>query len=263
VPGRGDTAFDVTILKIDLAVPAGANCLSLDFRFLSEEFPEFRNQKFNDAFITELDNSSWTTSGSTIAAPDNFAFDPSGAVITVSNPGGIGVNLTSISDVLPAGFTYTTGSTSGVTTSDPAVSAQTLTWSGPFTVPAAGSVSLHFTVTVSAIAGTYLNNASADAGSVPVTPTGPTAGVTVVPPTTTTTTTTSSTTTTSTSTTTITTTSITTSTLGTTTTTSTTSTTTSTTTTTSTSTTSTTVLVTTTTTSTSSTSTSSSTTSTS
>ena len=101
VPGRGDTAFDVTILKIDLAVPAGANCLSLDFRFLSEEFPEFRNQKFNDAFITELDNSSWTTSGSTIAAPDNFAFDPSGAVISVNAAG-----VTSMTAANAAGTTY-------------------------------------------------------------------------------------------------------------------------------------------------------------
>ncbi len=274
---RGDTDFDVTIVKIDLAVPTGANCLSLDFQFLSEEFPEFVGSSYNDAFIAELDSSTWTTSGSTISAPNNFAFDPSGDVIsvnssgatsmtagnasgttydgatpllsaatpitpgahslyisifdqgdhildsavfvdnlilgsvgpggcepgatvlstsktadsgttpaggangytiTVSNPSASAVVLTSISDTLPSGFTYTGGSTTGATTADPAVSG-TLTWTGPFSVPAAGSVSLHFLVTVSSTPGEYFNDASADAGTTPVAPTGPTAKITV------------------------------------------------------------------------------------
>ena len=38
---RGNTDFDVTILKVDLNVPVGLNCLSIDFRFLSDEYPEF------------------------------------------------------------------------------------------------------------------------------------------------------------------------------------------------------------------------------
>ena len=38
---RGDQARDYTVLKIDVNVPAGANCMALDYRFLSEEFPEF------------------------------------------------------------------------------------------------------------------------------------------------------------------------------------------------------------------------------
>src|SRR3954464_6237041 len=37
---RGDTARDVTVLAIPISVPAGANCLSFDFRFLSEEYPD-------------------------------------------------------------------------------------------------------------------------------------------------------------------------------------------------------------------------------
>ena len=41
---RGDTDYDVAILRIDLNVPAGVNCLSsFDFRYLSEEYPEFVN----------------------------------------------------------------------------------------------------------------------------------------------------------------------------------------------------------------------------
>lgn len=40
-PVRGDTDFDVTILRVDLQVPAGAECLAFDFRYYSEEFPDF------------------------------------------------------------------------------------------------------------------------------------------------------------------------------------------------------------------------------
>ena len=277
---RGNTDFDVTVLEIDLDVPAGRNCLTFDFRFLSEEFPEFVPPQFlfNDAFIAELDSSTWTTSGSEIDAPNNFAFDPSGEVIsiraagatsmtaaeatgttydgatpllaastpitpgshrlflsifdqgdrvydsavfvdrlvlgttapggcdagatvlttaksadqatsvaggsngysiTISNPSGSAVTLNSISDVLPAGFAYVLGSTSGVTSSDPTPAGQVLTWSGPFTVPAGSNVALHFGVTVSSTPGTYFNEASGDAATGAVTPTGPTAMITV------------------------------------------------------------------------------------
>ena len=48
--------YDVAILRIDLNVPAGVNCLSsFDFRYLSEEYPEYVGTAFNDAFIAELD----------------------------------------------------------------------------------------------------------------------------------------------------------------------------------------------------------------
>ncbi len=36
---RGNTDFDVSILRIDLNAPLGSNCLTFDFKFLSEEFP--------------------------------------------------------------------------------------------------------------------------------------------------------------------------------------------------------------------------------
>jgi hypothetical protein len=36
-PVRGTTDMDVSILKVDLSVPAAANCLTFDFRFLSFE----------------------------------------------------------------------------------------------------------------------------------------------------------------------------------------------------------------------------------
>ena len=84
---RGNSDFDVSILKIDLTVPSSANCLTFDFRFLSEEYPGYVNSTFNDAFIAELDASTWATSGSTITAPNNFAFDSSHNVVSINSTG--------------------------------------------------------------------------------------------------------------------------------------------------------------------------------
>jgi len=122
---------------------------------------------------------------STTKTADSATVPASGAdgyTIKISNPNATAVGLASIFDNLPAGFTYTAGSTTGVTTANPSISGQALTWSGPFSVPATGSVSLHFNVTVSSTPGTYQNNAGGDAGTVAVAPTGPTAPVTVTPP---------------------------------------------------------------------------------
>lgn len=102
-----------------------------------------------------------------------------GYTITITNPNVQSVTVNSITDTLPAGFTYTPGSTSILTTADPTVSAQTLTWAGPFIVPGQGSVSLHFGVTVASTPGTYYNNATADAGVISVAPTGDTAPITI------------------------------------------------------------------------------------
>ena len=78
--------FDVTTLTVTLDVPAGANCLlGVDFRFLSEEYPEYVGDSFNDAFIAEAGTSDWSIdAGGTIVAPHNFAFDSSGRVISIN-----------------------------------------------------------------------------------------------------------------------------------------------------------------------------------
>jgi uncharacterized repeat protein (TIGR01451 family) len=101
-----------------------------------------------------------------------------GYTVTVNNPGAA-ATINSIVDTLPAGFTYTAGSSTGVTTADPTAAGQVLTWTGPFAVAAGSSISLHFGVTVSSAGGTYTNQVTADAGAAGIADSGPTAPVTI------------------------------------------------------------------------------------
>jgi hypothetical protein len=80
---------DVTVLRIDLNAPASARCLSVRFRYYSEEFPEFVGDFFNDAFIAELDRSTWNVpaGGPGVSAIDNFAFDVQGRPLAVNSVG--------------------------------------------------------------------------------------------------------------------------------------------------------------------------------
>lgn len=97
-------ASDVVTLRIGLNVPAGRSCLSFRLRFYSEEFPEFVGSVYNDAFIAELDNTTWDASGvtsPTISAPDNFAKDELGRNISVNAAG-----IASVSAGLGSGTTY-------------------------------------------------------------------------------------------------------------------------------------------------------------
>ena len=83
-------ARDVTIFRFNLQVPRNRNCLSFRFRFLTEEFPEFLNQEFNDGFIAEIDQTTWGASSfesPRISAPRNFAFDSRRNFITVNGAG--------------------------------------------------------------------------------------------------------------------------------------------------------------------------------
>ena len=86
IEARGPGAQDISVLQVGLQVPGGANCLSFAFRFLSEEIPDAASP-FDDAFVAELDESTWTTGASTITAPRNFAFGPGGRVVSVNGLG--------------------------------------------------------------------------------------------------------------------------------------------------------------------------------
>jgi hypothetical protein len=85
---RGTSIYDATTLRIDIEVPAGVNCLiGFDFRFYSDEYPEYVGSRYNDAFIAELDKSTWTEENGEISAPRNFAFDELGNPITINAAG--------------------------------------------------------------------------------------------------------------------------------------------------------------------------------
>jgi Ca2+-binding RTX toxin-like protein len=86
--GHGDSVLDLITLRIDLSVPETANCFSMDFRFLSDEFPEFVGASVNDAFVAELDASTFSIDAAQdVVAPNNFAFDEDDNVISVNTAG--------------------------------------------------------------------------------------------------------------------------------------------------------------------------------
>jgi hypothetical protein len=108
---RGTTVHDLTTLRLDLTVPAGRNCLALSYRFLSEEFPEYVGDVYNDAFIAELDTSTWTTDANNeILLPNDFATNAGGKPVSVN-----GVGPTAV-DPLEAAGTIFDAATGLVTT---------------------------------------------------------------------------------------------------------------------------------------------------
>jgi hypothetical protein len=113
-PTRGTSSYDVSVVAVDFGVSATANCLSFDFAFLSEEFPELQDGPFHDGFVAELDQTSWMTTGTnTVNAPDNFAFDGAHDVISSRSQG-----LASLSADAASGTTYD-GATRVLTASTP------------------------------------------------------------------------------------------------------------------------------------------------
>ena len=97
-------ARDVTIMRIDLRIPRNANCLSFRFRFLSEEYPEFVGDEFNDAFIAELNASNWsagTKEDPAINAPRNFAVTAGNRPIRINQ-----IGFTAMSARSARGTTY-------------------------------------------------------------------------------------------------------------------------------------------------------------
>ncbi|MEV6864080.1 choice-of-anchor L domain-containing protein [Streptosporangium subroseum] len=94
---RGDSAYDVTVLEVGVDAPAWATCLTFELKYFSEEFPEFVRSAYNDGFVAELDRTTWTTNGSTILAPDNFAYDPSGNVISTNTTGQLAMSAAAAS----------------------------------------------------------------------------------------------------------------------------------------------------------------------
>jgi outer membrane protein OmpA-like peptidoglycan-associated protein len=113
--GTRGGAGDVVALRLDLNVPAGANCLTLTFRYLSEEWPGFVGQGYNDGFLAELDPSEpWTMTNHQITAPSNFAFMPGGAFVSINSAdmtseAGAGTVLNGGTELLEAATPVTPG----------------------------------------------------------------------------------------------------------------------------------------------------------
>ncbi|PKD44764.1 choice-of-anchor L domain-containing protein [Rhodohalobacter barkolensis] len=90
-PTGPGSATDIVRLKLELNVPDGANFLSFDFKFFSEEYPNFIGSSFNDGFIVEVGESTFTVDGSgNLVAPDNVVFDKEGNPITINDTGTLG-----------------------------------------------------------------------------------------------------------------------------------------------------------------------------
>jgi hypothetical protein len=68
----GGSAFDIATLSLTLRAPEWANSISFNFRFLSEEYPEYVGREYNDFFSCSLDG-------------ENIVFDTEGKIINVNN----------------------------------------------------------------------------------------------------------------------------------------------------------------------------------
>lgn len=102
--------------------------------------------------------------------------------ITIPNSGTTAGQLVTVTETLPFGFTYNSGSTSGLTTANPGISGQQLIWNGSWSVPVAGQVTLTFQALTGLTRGTYQNVASASGGNFAAITSGNTAPVTVQSP---------------------------------------------------------------------------------
>lgn len=123
-----------------------------------------------------------TVAGAKSAAPASTA---SGGTITysltVTNSGPYDASVDRIVDTLPEGFAYVPGSSSGLTTDDPEVDGQVLTWSD-LSVASASSQALQFQVTAGTTTGTFYNRFTIQGGNFPEFISDDTAPVTVTAP---------------------------------------------------------------------------------
>jgi len=105
---------DLVQLALTLNVPANSSSVSFDWKFYSEEFPEFVGSAFNDAFLVESGSSNYVLSGANITAPNNVAFDQNNQLISVNMSGLLAVTAGEAS-----GTTYDDAATPKLTTVAP------------------------------------------------------------------------------------------------------------------------------------------------
>lgn len=102
-------------------------------------------------------------------------------VTLTNNSSGQTAHTTRFVDVLPSGFSYVTGTTTGAFTSNPSITGGvTLTWNVVLTVAYGSPVSFSFQATTSTAWGQYYNDIGADGSDFATVATGPTAAATTV-----------------------------------------------------------------------------------
>ncbi|HYG57412.1 MAG TPA: tandem-95 repeat protein, partial [Symbiobacteriaceae bacterium] len=150
---------------------------------IKDRVPDAGYMNFNPATgdWTAVGTGAILTVGAAAAAPTAAVGGTATYTVTVGNTGTAAGTVTDVVFTLPAGFAYQSGTTSGMSTNDPAASGSTLTWSGlSASVPAGGSDTLTFSTTAGGTAGnTYYSQATANAGDLE---TGDTAPVTLEEP---------------------------------------------------------------------------------
>ena len=68
----------------------------------------------NDGFVVELDTSTWTTNSSEIIAPNNFAFDGEGNVVSINSTGVGGMTAAAGAGTAFDGVTNNNGAATGL-----------------------------------------------------------------------------------------------------------------------------------------------------
>lgn len=76
---------DLVQLILNLRVPGWAQGLAFDFQFFTEEWPDFYGFPFNDTFLAQVGEQSFTINwDGGVTAPGNVAFDSNGNLISVN-----------------------------------------------------------------------------------------------------------------------------------------------------------------------------------
>jgi len=85
--------YDLVQLSVTLRVPPEATGWLVDYKFLTEEYPEYVGSIYNDAVLVETPYSEFKIPGdATIQAPNNVALDPNGHMVSVNTADIIGMS---------------------------------------------------------------------------------------------------------------------------------------------------------------------------